>query len=88
MPRYTVKPLPSAEDDIRSLPTKRDQRLVIGRIGRLASDPFPMGKHRKVLGEEDLYRVRQGDYRIFYAVDETNKKVTISAVKHRKEAYR
>ena len=41
-----------------------------------------------VHGLEDVYRVRIGDYRVLYAVDDLAQTVTVVRVKHRREAYR
>ena len=55
------------------------------RINRLAQEPRPTGV-KKLHGGG--YRVRQGPYRILYEIDDNNFLVNITAVKHRKEAYR
>jgi mRNA interferase RelE/StbE len=58
----------SAENELRSIP-QRDLRRVAERIRRLADDPRPPGSEK--LSGQDRYRVRQGDYRVVYAVDES-----------------
>lgn len=52
----------------------------------LATDPRPHGAEK--LTDENKYRVRQGDYRVLYEIDEGNKRVTIVKVAHRSEVYR
>jgi mRNA interferase RelE/StbE len=52
----------------------------------LAENPFPPGS-RKLAGVEG-YRVRQGDYRILYEVDQNQITVLVIKVGHRKEVYR
>ena len=50
-------------------------------------DPRPLGCE-KLSGHEDRYRVRQGDYRVVYAVDDAEKMVLIVKIGHRREVYR
>ena len=40
------------------------------------------------MGREEEYRLRVGDYRVLYTIDDTNKVVTIFSVGHRREVYR
>lgn len=75
----------SAEKDLRVLP-KADLKKVIKKIQTLAANPRPVG-HQKVSGETP-YRVRQGDYRILYTVDDKDWIVDIVKVGHRKEVYK
>ncbi len=60
---------------------------VVQRIARLADSPHDPGS-RMLLGDLDGYRVRVGDWRILYAVNEAAMLVTVYAVRHRREAYR
>ena len=60
---------------------------VFHRIERLSSDPRPTGC-RKLEGAEDLWRIRIGDYRIIFSVDDSSRVVDISAIRHRSDAYR
>ena len=53
----------------------------------LASDPRPRQSH-KLSGSENSYRLRVGDYRVLYQVDDDARLVTIFKVGHRREAYR
>ena len=53
----------------------------------LATSPRPHGV-QKVAGAEDQYRIRQGDYRIVYHVDDAKREVTVLRIRHRKDAYR
>jgi mRNA interferase RelE/StbE len=72
--------------DLDRLP-KPDLIRVDKTIQLLAQNPLPPGS-KKLVGERNLYRVRQGDYRIIYAVDHKTKEVRLLGVRHRKEAYR
>ena len=76
----------SAERDLRRLPRALFER-VNERILVLRDDPRPHGV-RKLAGVLEGWRVRVGDYRILYQIDDEAKTVTIVRVKHRREAYR
>ena len=75
----------SAERELRTLP-KPDLRRVTERLRGLAQDPRPTGSEK--LSGHDRYRVRQGDYRIVYAVDDETRTVQVVKVGHRREVYR
>ena len=53
----------------------------------LAQDPRPHG-HKKLSGEEALYRIRIGDYRVVYEISDEEVTVLVVRVRHRREAYR
>ena len=82
---YSVVIKKSAERELRGLP-KEDLRRVVDRIRALAGDPRPLG-NEKITGQE-RYRIRQGDYRIVYAVDDEGRTVEIVKIGHRREVYR
>ena len=74
-----------AVKDIARLPDKYP-RLVAERIDQLVQNPRP-STVKKLVGAEG-YRLRVGQYRILYEIDDTNQVVTILRVKHRRDAYR
>lgn len=82
---YSLVVKKSAERELRSLP-KADLRRVTDRILDLAQDPRPPG-HEKLSGQEH-YRIRQGDYRVVYAIDDDHRVITIVKIGHRREVYR
>jgi len=82
---YKLQIKRSAEKELRRLP-RADLRRIIQRIERLATDPRPVGCE-KLFGDEG-YRVRQGDYRILYWVDEERRIVEVFKIGHRREVYR
>jgi len=62
-------------------------RERIGKaIDALAADPRPPGAV-KLSGHDD-FRVRVGDYRVVYAVDDTERLVLVARIAHRREVYR
>jgi mRNA interferase RelE/StbE len=56
------------------------------RILRLADDPRPQGC-RKLRGQKDIWRIRIGDYRVIYGVNDTTRTVSILRIAHRREVY-
>jgi mRNA interferase RelE/StbE len=59
----------------------------VSRIKALAGDPRPNGCE-KLAGASNAWRVRQGDYRILYTVDDETRVVDIFKIGHRREVYR
>jgi len=84
--RYSLEIKPSATREIEDLPTKKQRRVVVERISKLAHDPRPPGCEK--LGGQEKYRVRQGPYRIVDEIEDTAHVVRIVKVGHRKEVYR
>ncbi len=82
---YSVHFKPSAADAIRNLP-KAQQRRVIARIEGLAETPRPPGC-RKLAGEDELFRVRVGDYRIVYAIRDQALVILVVRVGHCRDIY-
>lgn len=82
---YNIQVLPSARKDLDSF-DKHLFKQVAAKIHSLEPNPRPF-KCIKLTGEEG-YRVRSGNYRIVYRIDDKNKIVYIYRVRHRKETYR
>ena len=76
----------AAERDLSRLPAETFQRIV-PRIRALAENPRPPGC-RKLTGSESDRRIRIGDYRVVYVIDEGEKAVRVFRIRHRREAYR
>lgn len=76
----------AAERDLKSLPTAIFNRIV-PRIRALAEDPRPSGCH-KLAGSKNDWRIRIGNYRVVYEIDDARKLVRIFRVRHRREVYR
>jgi mRNA interferase RelE/StbE len=66
---------------------KADLRRRDARILDLARDPRPAG-HVKLVGAEDLYRIRSGDYRAVYRIEEDRLVVLVVTVGHRRDVYK
>lgn len=63
-----------------------DRRRLVKRIRDLAGGPRPAKVEK--LGGSQLYRVRQGNYRVLYEIDDAARTVTISKIGHRRSVYR
>ncbi len=84
--RYTIEFRPAAARDFRKLSADVRPRLA-KKIDALATTPRPNGA-KKLAGETELYRVRVGDYRIIYQVEDARLVVLVVRVGHRRDAYR
>ena len=60
---------------------------VVPQIDALANEPRPAGC-RKLVNKTKMWRVRVGDWRILYEIDDLARAVKIIAVRHRNEAYK
>jgi len=74
-----------ADKQLRKLP-KQIHKALVNKIETLAFTYFPQGAKRLV--NRPGWRIRWGDYRILYTVDQRKKEITVLSVAHRKEAYR
>ena len=84
MMSYSLALKPSLEKDFRSLPKTIILR-VVKRIIALQDDPTPP-QAIKLTGMETMYRIRVGDYRIIYELDDDT--IVVHYVRHRRDAYR
>jgi len=85
-PKFRIELRPSVEKDFRQIPQSY-HRLIWSHIEALTDTPFPHGC-LKLEGDEDLYRIRVGVYRIFYSVDKPSNSVWIEYIRHRQSAYK
>ena len=83
---YKLRIKESAAKELESIGTKKDRERIATRINALAAEPRPPGSEK--LEGEDKYRVRQGNYRIVYSVDDHSRIVVITKIGDRKEVYR
>jgi mRNA interferase RelE/StbE len=84
---YSVQIGRLAAKEIKKLP-RAEVPKIISTIQGLAEDPFPAGCKKLKASDDELYRVRQGNYRIIYAVETVIKIVEVRKVSHKKDAYR
>ena len=83
---YQVAIAPAAQRDFKRLPPEVIRKVDAATL-ELEQNPRPHGC-TKLGGPEDEYRVRVGEYRILYVIDDKAKFVTIAHVRHRRDAYR
>jgi mRNA interferase RelE/StbE len=77
----------SAGKELVAVGSKADRQKVVTRIQGLASNPRPHGSE-KLAGYTDRYRLRQGNFRIIYLIDDEASEVTIYKIGDRKDVYR
>ena len=82
---YEVQVLGPATRSLYRLSSAMRERIN-SRLQSLRSNPRPRG-FRKLKGQEQ-YRIRVGDYRILYTIDDQANLVTVNFIDHRREAYR
>jgi mRNA interferase RelE/StbE len=85
MAEYKVHFKESVEKDFSAIP-KKDLQKILRRIEALTQDPRPQG-HEKLTGQE-RYRVRQGNYRILYSIQDKELTIWVVKVGHRRDIYR
>lgn len=85
MASYRILLRKSAAGELDRLAGKGLER-VVRRIQGLAAEPRPRGCEK--LSAQKRYRVRQGDYRIVYSIDDTAREVAVVKIGHRGEIYR
>jgi mRNA interferase RelE/StbE len=82
---YTVILKRSAEKELDRLPETLHRRLA-AKLLELETNPRPPGVQK--LQGHDGYRIRVGDYRVLYLIDDPSETVHVTAIGHRREVYR
>ena len=85
MARYKLEFATSIRKDLKKIAKKEVQRILTS-IEKLAEEPRPSGS--KKLTNEELYRIRIGNYRVIYEVHDDRLIVLIVKAGHRKDIYR
>jgi mRNA interferase RelE/StbE len=83
--RYFVEVKPPARKELEALPDSVLAR-VIQKITSLGETPRPAGC-KKLKGYEDQWRVRAGDWRVVYIIDDRRKLISVTRIAHRREVY-
>ncbi len=84
---YKVKFRKSAEKELKALPRKMQIRIGEA-IDDLEENPRPVGCKKLSGSAINAYRIRVGDYRILYIIEEVIKIVEVQKIGHRKDVYR
>ena len=87
MADYSIFLKASAAEELENVTRAEDRRRILERIEGLADNPRPAGSI-KLAGRDDRRRIRQGDYRIVYAVDDPERTVTVFKIGPRKDVCR
>ena len=82
---YKLFVLRDAEKELGRIP-KKDVERILGRTRGLRTNPRPAGVEK--LSTLERYRVRQGDWRILFEIDDDRREVTVVKIAHRREVYR
>ncbi len=80
---YSVEVKPTARKELEALPDNTLAR-VISRMEALRYTPRPAGC-KKLKGYKDQWRIRVGDWRVVYVIDDTAKRVSVTRVRQRRE---
>jgi len=83
---YRIEFVKNAAKQFKALSIQDQQRLK-SKIDALSSEPLPNGVV-KLVGEQNLYRIRVGNYRIVYSVENERLLVLVVKIAHRKDVYR
>jgi mRNA interferase RelE/StbE len=86
MPDYKVLFRPSVDKQLRKLPVEI-QRRIVRAVENLTSAPRPQGVV-KLQGDENLWRIRVGNYRIVYEIHDDRLVILVLRVAHRRDVYR
>ena len=82
---YSVEVKPAARKELEALPDSVLAR-VLRKMETLRQTPRPAGC-KKLKGYKDQWRVRVGDWRVVYIIDDAAKLVSIARIGHRREVY-
>ena len=85
MAKYKISIKKSAVKELKDIP-KKELRKIIKHIQSLAQNPRPQGSQK--LSGQGRFRIRQGDYRIVYSIEDKGSIIDIVKIGHRREIYR
>lgn len=86
MAKYSLRIKKSAAKELEAVPTKADRQRIIKRIKSLRQNPRPRGAIK--LSGTGRYRIRQGNYRILYAIEDQALIVYVIKIGDRKAVYK
>ena len=86
MAEYTISFARSARKELENLPIATADR-VLNRIEKLADTPRPRGV-TKLQGRQNLWRIRVGEFRVIFTIDDPIGKIDITHIRHRRDVYR
>jgi mRNA interferase RelE/StbE len=83
---YSVDIVPAALKELKALHSPVLER-VLSALQSLSDSPRPRGC-KKLVGSDCEYRLRLGDYRVIYKIDDSSRNVVVYQIRHRSRAYR
>jgi len=83
---FSILLAPPAERQLKAL-NQSVQKRIVKRLRTLRRNPRPQGV-KKLTGDDNLYRIREGDYRIIYSIQDKELIVLTVKIDDRKEVYR
>lgn len=86
MAKYEVFIKPSAAKELEEVGKKKDRQRIVAHIQELVKNPRPSGSQK--LSGADKYRIRCGNYRIVYSINNDERLVQVVKIGHRREVYR
>ena len=86
MAEYDIELNRTAARELEDLDSRLGRR-ILASIESLSLQPRPRGS-RKLVGSENSYRLRVGQYRVLYQIDDEEKLISVVAVGHRRHVYR
>ncbi len=86
MDSFRIEVARSATKELRAIARQWVPRIMVA-IEDLADDPMPVGC-KKLVGSEHTYRIRVGDYRIVYDIQNANLVVFVIRIRHRRDVYK
>jgi mRNA interferase RelE/StbE len=82
---YTIILASQAEKELYKL-QKTEIQKIVSSIDSLQNNPRPKG-YKKLSGPENFFRIRKGNFRIIYSIDDVKKLINILIIRNRKDAY-
>jgi len=86
MASYEIEISRTAERQLKKL-AEEDQLRVVRAVIALAGQPRPRGS-RKLMGYDDVFRIRVGRFRVLYSVSDARLVILVLKIGHRKDVYR
>jgi mRNA interferase RelE/StbE len=86
MASFRIEFTRSATKDLRAVDRQWVARIMVA-IERLADDAIPIGC-KKLVGSEHSFRIRVGDYRVIYDLQNESLVISVIRIRHRREVYR
>lgn len=86
MAPFNIKWKSSAKKELKKI-DRTEIPKILSEVEKLSKDPYP-SNHKKLLGTEHIYRIKIGNYRVIYFIENDELIIEIIRVRHRKEVYR